>query len=61
MTTMPGSFDLGPPSWNPTTEIYPGGPHPGAVHQMQLIREEEEHRAREDDLARRRRRFLLLK
>lgn len=44
LAPVPGPFDPGPPRWNPTTEIFPGGPHPGAVHQMheeQRLRDEE--------------------
>lgn len=33
---MDGPFDTGPPpSWDPTTEAWPGGPHPGAIAQME--------------------------
>jgi hypothetical protein len=38
-------FEYQPPRWDPTTEIFPGGPHPGMVAQMHAAREEEERRA----------------
>ena len=59
---MPGPFDPGPPRWDPTMEIFPGGPHPGAVHQMheERIRAEEEERAFLEATIRRRRNHLLL-
>jgi hypothetical protein len=46
----------------PTTEIHPGGPHPGMVHQLYAERaaEEEAHRQRAAAEARRRVRNHLL-
>jgi len=62
LAAVPGPFDPGPPSWDPTMEIFPGGPHPAMAHHMHLVREEEEHRQQQVAAARRRRRrFLLLK
>ena len=44
---MAGPFDPGPPQWNPSTEIHPGGPHPGMVHRMELMHDEELLREKE--------------
>jgi hypothetical protein len=62
LAAVPGPFDTGPPRWDPTTEIFPGGPHLAMAHHMRLLREEEEDRElRAAAARRRRRRFLLLK
>jgi len=45
LAVVPGPFDPGPPRWDPTTEIFPGGPHPVMAHHMH----EEQRRAEEED------------
>jgi hypothetical protein len=45
---MEGAHFPGPPPWNPGTEAWPGGPHPGSLahaHEEAQRRSEEEARA----------------
>ena len=58
LAAVPGPFDTSPRPWDPTTEVFPGGPHPGMVHRLHeeaRIREEEEAMR-----AKRKRRNLIL-
>jgi hypothetical protein len=42
LDAMDGPYYTGPPPWNPSTEAWPGGPHPGAI-----VAAEEQRRAEE--------------
>ena len=48
------------PPWDPTTEAWPGGPHPGAIHEMQMRERQRHEMQAAAEEARQRTTFLLL-
>ena len=54
---MDGPYNTSPPPFNPAIEAWPGGPHPGAIAQMEAEKVAEAQAQREK---RKRSKLLLL-
>lgn len=57
---MNSVYGSGPSRWDPTAEIYPGGPHPAAIHVHLQELHMREAQAAEEEAQRQRTAFLLL-